>query len=334
MLLSLALTLAAGFPSARGTLIVCNQQDHNVTIASLKTGKVFATVKTGFGPHEAAVSPSGKLVAISNYGTAANAEGPGSSLSIISLPTGTVVKTVSTGEYLRPHGLVWKDEDRVFATSEVKQALILLNISTEKIEKVFETKAKGSHMLAWHGDRLYSANIGDSTVSQFDVMTGEMVADAQVGKGSEGVGVSPNGKWVWTGNRGEDSVTAIDTATMKVLETIPTPGLPYRVCFTPDSKRVLVPCPVGGDLAVFDAETRKLIQRVSMNGGSEKFTNGTEKPGPVGVTVHPDGKYAYCAVQMAYAVAVVDLKTLKVVGQIPVGKSPDGVAVSLIETKS
>lgn len=329
-MVSLAVFAMLAFPSAKGMLIVCNQQDHNVTIANLVDGKVLHTIKTGYGPHEAAVSPSGKLVAISNYGTAANAEGPGNSLTIIELPSAKVVKTVSTGEYTRPHGLVWRTENEVFATSETKQALILVDIKADKVTKVYETKARGSHMLAWHANRLYSADIGDARVTQFDVAKGEKIGEAKVGAGSEGIGISPDGKWVWTGNRGEHSVSVVETATMKTIATIPTEGLPYRVCFTPDGKRVLVPCPMAGELAVFDAASRKLIKRISMNGGAEKFENGTAKPGPVGVTVHPDGKYAYCAVQMAYAVAIIDLEKLEVVGRIPVGKSPDGVAVSTI----
>jgi YVTN family beta-propeller protein len=331
MMLSLLLATVLSVPSAKGSLIICNQQDHNVYIANLSDGKVVHKIKTGFGPHEAAVSPSGKLVAISNYGTAPNAEGPGNSLTIIELPGGKVVKTVSTGEYLRPHGLVWRNENEVFATSEVKQALILVDIKAEKVAKVYETKAKGSHMLAWHENRLYSADIGDSRVTQFDVEKGEKIGEAKVGAGSEGIGISPDGKYVWTGNRGEHSVSIVETATMKTIETIPTEGLPYRVCFTPDGSKVLVPCPMAGELAVFDAKSRKLIKRVSMNGGSVKFENGTGKPGPVGVTVHPNGKYAYCAVQMAYGVAIIDLEKLEVVGKIDAGKSPDGVAVSLID---
>lgn len=330
-MLSLALFACASLPSAKGTLVICNQQDHNVTIARLSDGKVLHTVKTGYGPHEVAISPSGKVAAISNYGTAANAEGPGNSLTLIQIPDGKVLKTISTGEYLRPHGLVWRSETEIFATSEVKQALVLVDVKQEKVTKVFETKARGSHMLAWHGNRLYSANIPDATVTQFDVKTGEKIGEAKVGSGSEGIGISPDGKWVWTGNRGDNSVSAVDTSTMKTVETIPTPGMPYRVCFTPDGSKVLVPCPMAGELAVFDAKSRKLVKRIAMNGGSEKFENGTERPGPVGVTVHPHGRYAYCAVQMAYAVAVIDLEKLEVVGKIPAGKSPDGVAVSLVE---
>ena len=73
-----------------------------------------------------------------------------------------------------------------------------------------------------------------------------------------------------------------------------------------------------------------------MNGGSEKFTrqDGNTNPGPVGVTVHPNGKYAYCAVHWSFAVAVVDLEKMEVVGKIEAGKSPDGVAVSRIDVQS
>lgn len=320
-------------PASEGTLIICNQQDHNVYLADLKTNKVIHKIKTGFGPHEAAVSPSGKIVAIANYGTAANAEGPGNSITLIELPTGKVMKTVSTGEYLRPHGLAWKNEDEVFATSEVKGALILLDTTTEKISRIYETKQRASHMLAYAGKRIYAANIVDATVSVFETETGTKLGDIGVGKGSEGVGVSPDAKFVWTGNRSDNTVSVIDTQAMKTVETIACEGLPYRIVFAPDGSKVLVPCPVAGELAVFDANTRKPLGRISMNGGSEKFTGVATNPGPVGVAVHPNSKIAYCSVQMGYAVAIVDLKELKVIGKIEAGKSPDGLAVSKIKLR-
>lgn len=312
--------------------MICNQMDHNVFLADLKTGKIVRTIKTGFGPHETAVSPSGRLVAVSNYGTAPQAEGPGNSITLISLPAGKVLKTVSLGDYKRPHGLAWLDENHLFATSEVSACLLLVDVQTEKVVRTFPTSGKGSHMLALakDGSRVYSANVGSANVTAFDVATGKVLGQMDVQQGSEGIGISPDARWVWTGNRGAKSVSVIDTKTLKNVENVPTPGLPYRIQFTKDGKRVLVPCPVSGDLAVFDAHTHREIKRIGMNAGSEKFHGQEPNPGPVGVTVHPNGHYAYCAVHMARAVAIIDLDKLAVVGQIPAGTSPDGLAVSKI----
>ena len=53
---------------ADGTLIVINKSDATATFFSLKTGETIATLGTGVGPHEAAVSPDGKTAVASNYG--------------------------------------------------------------------------------------------------------------------------------------------------------------------------------------------------------------------------------------------------------------------------
>jgi YVTN family beta-propeller protein len=48
--------------------------------------------------------------------------------------------------------------------------------------------------------------------------------------------------------------------------------------------------------------------------------------GAAGILIAPDSSRAYVAVSTADKVAVVDLKTLEVRGQIVAGKQPDGLA--------
>ncbi|MGH9795800.1 MAG: YncE family protein, partial [Candidatus Acidiferrales bacterium] len=46
---------------AAGTLIVLNKSDHEAALVNPETFTVTARVPTGKGPHEAAVSPDGRL---------------------------------------------------------------------------------------------------------------------------------------------------------------------------------------------------------------------------------------------------------------------------------
>jgi YVTN family beta-propeller protein len=48
--------------------------------------------------------------------------------------------------------------------------------------------------------------------------------------------------------------------------------------------------------------------------------------GSAGILIVPDGSKAYVAVSAKNKVAVIDLKELKVIGEIPTGKNPDGLA--------
>ena len=52
-----------------GTLLVLNKSDNTVSLINVATKTSVATIPTGAGPHEVAVSPNGKLAVIANYGT-------------------------------------------------------------------------------------------------------------------------------------------------------------------------------------------------------------------------------------------------------------------------
>ena len=126
------------------------------------------------------------------------------------------------------------------------------------IERVFKTEAGVSHMLALSTDRtrLYCSNMRDGSVSAFDFKTGAKIKDVKTGKECEGVGVTPDGRWVWAGNRAEDTISIIDTRTLEVTKRIPSPGFPYRVQFTPDGKFALVPHAQASSLVVADVATQ------------------------------------------------------------------------------
>ncbi len=87
-----------------GTLIVLNKSDASASIISLKTNQTIATIPTGNGPHEAAVTPDGKTAVVTNYG---NREAPGSTLTVIDLSQLKVSKTIDLGDYHRPHGVTF-----------------------------------------------------------------------------------------------------------------------------------------------------------------------------------------------------------------------------------
>jgi YVTN family beta-propeller protein len=133
-----------------------------------------------------------------------------------------------------------------------------------------------------------------------------------VGRGSEGFDVSPDGKEAWVANAGDGTVSVIDLGTKKVVATLAVnvPGA-NRLKFTPDGKLALVT--PGSALVILDASTRKEVKRLPNVHGSG------------GIQMQPDGARAYVACGRDGYVAVIDLKTLEMVGKIEVA-SPDGLA--------
>ncbi|MDH4063324.1 MAG: YncE family protein, partial [Acidobacteriota bacterium] len=234
------LAAQVGQPALTGTVVVVNQQSDSVTLVDLKAMEAYRHVPVVGGPHEAAASPDGRRVVVTNY----NKPGVGQqkTLSLLALPSGDTIRTIDLGEYRAPHDVRWVDGSRVVVTTEASQALLLVNVETGAIERVFRTDAGVSHMLALSSDRarLYCSNMRDGTVSAFDFETGQKIRDIKTGKESEGVGVTPDGRWVWAGNRAENTISIIDTRTLEVVKHLASPGFPYRVQFTPDGTRALV----------------------------------------------------------------------------------------------
>ena len=138
-----------------------------------------------------------------------------------------------------------------------------------------------------------------------------------VGKGSEGFDVSPDGAEIWTANAQDGTVTIIDRASKKVTQTIAANvRSANRLKFTPDGKLVLITSLGGPDLVIYDATTRKEVKRVKIGRGA------------AGIEMQPDGSRAFVACSPDNYIAVVDLKSLEVVGHIDVGPEPDGLAWS------
>lgn len=309
----------------RGTVVVVNQQSDSVTLIDLATLTAYRHVPVVGGPHEAAVSPDGRQVLVTNY----NKQGVGQqkTLSLIALPSGDTVKTIDLGEYRAPHDVRWVDGSRVVVTVEGSQALLLVNVTSGAVERVFKTGLAVSHMLALSTDRtrLYCSNMRDGSVSVFDFATGAKIKDVPTGKEAEGVGVTPDGRWVWAGNRAADTISIIDTRSLEVVKQLPSPGFPYRVQFTPDGRFALVPHANASSLVMADVATQTIAKSIPL--GLTKV----DKPSTAGVFPHPDNRHAFVTVRNDNSMLVLDLVTGRTLARVEVQNSPDGVTWSPVQ---
>lgn len=324
-----ALAAAEDTPAAQplgGTLLVVNQASDTVTLIDLATMEAYRHVEVIGGPHEVAISPDGRRAVVSNYRK--RGAGPQKTLSLLSLPDGAVLKTLDLGEYRAPHDVHWVNDRQVVSTAEDSQALLLVNVESGAIERVYETHKDGSHMLALSPDgrRLFSSNMaGAGSVSVFDFATGEKIRDIETGKECEGIGVSPDGRWVWAGNRAEDTVSIIDAHSLELVKTLESPGFPYRVEFTPNGRYALVPHATSGTLMVGDVAEQRVIKHIALG------MTRVDEPSTAGVFPHPDNVHAFVTVRNDNSVLVLNLETGATLARVEVQSSPDGVAWSPVQ---
>jgi YVTN family beta-propeller protein len=297
--------------SDQGTLLVLNKSESTLAIIDAATLKVIARVPTGEAPHEVTVSADGRLAFVSNYGTA---ERPGNSLSVIDLTARKELRRVDLGMLLRPHGIT-ESNGKVYFTIEGSRAVARYDAVAGRVDWLIGTGQAGTHMVvaARTSGKLYTANIGSNTVSAIEPRASK-VTQIAVGKGPEGIAISPDDREVWVAHRQDGGVSIIDTAADTVKETIKVGQSPIRVKFTPDGKRVLISDPQSGDVIVLDAATRKELKRIQVGGG------------PVGMVITPDGRRAFVARSQANKVSVIDLGEFKIAGDIEPGQQPDGLA--------
>jgi DNA-binding beta-propeller fold protein YncE len=316
-----AVWAAASVPGLTGIVVVVNQRSDSITLVDLATMEAYAHVPVVGGPHEAAVSPDGRAVAVTNYH---RERVPQKALSLVELPSGRPLRTIELSPYRMPHDIRWVDSTRVVCTVEADSALLVVNVRSGEIERVFRTGQRGSHMLALSTDRkrLYSSNMGNGSVTAFDFVTGAKLADITTGNECEGVGVSPDGRWVWAGNRAEDTISILDTHSLKVVKRLDSPGFPYRVQFTRDGRYALVPHARASSLVVADVAGQKLLKSIPLG------RTQVEAPSTAGVFPHPSGKWAFVTVRNDDSMLVLDLVNGTTLARVAVQSSPDGVSWS------
>ncbi len=328
------------------TLLALSKANHTLAIVDASTLKIIDTVPVGEDPHEVIASSDGKTAYVSNYG--------GGSLHIINvidLSTQKRLDDIDTRPLFGPHGLTFVN-NKLWFTVEGSKAIGCYNPSTNKIEWVMGTGQDRTHMIYVTNDtrKIYTTNVASGTVSILqDTMmmpgnfppppknapNGNMPPQHRgnmpppnmqphenweqilvtVAKGSEGFDVSPDSTELWTASAEDGKIYIINLSTKKLKQTIDANvNGANRLKFTPDGKLVLISSLGSGNLAVYNAGTRKLVKQINIGNGA------------AGILMQPDGARAFIACGPDNYVAVVDLKTLTVTNKIDVGGEPDGLA--------
>jgi len=296
-----------------GFVLVANQQSASASLIDLRTDTA-RVIAVGAGPHEAVIAPSGRTSVVTIYGVGG---APGNQLAVVDIAKAEVTKTISLGQYTRPHGAMFLpgDETRVAVTSETTQNVVIVNLAEGRVEHAIPTGAAGSHMVAItaDGSRAFTSNVGAGGVSELDLKSRTLVRTIPVAPQVEGVAVTPDGSAVWAGSNANGTVSVIDTKTGAVVQTLTGFAMPYRLAISADGKTAIVCDPKGDRLHIADVVGRKVIWTLDGIGS------------PRGVNIARDGKTAFVTLAADETMGVVDLETRKLTRKIKVERSPDGV---------
>lgn len=325
-------------------LLALSKQNHTLVIVDPATLTIVGKVAVGEDPHEVIASPDAKTAYVSIYGG-----GSLHTINVIDLVAQKRLDDIDTRPLLGPHGLAFAN-NKLWVTVEGSKAIGSFDPSIHAIDWVMGTGQDRTHMIyvTNNAKKIYTTNVASGTVSilQDTVMPpGHFVPPKNVknipppapdnkpppsfmqphetwvqtiipvSNGSEGFDVSPDSTELWTASAEDGNIFIINLNTKRLTATIDAHvNGANRLKFTRDGKLVFISSLGQGNLAVYDAKSRKLVKQINVGNGA------------AGILMQPDGNRAYIACGPDNYVAVIDVATLTVINKINVGGEPDGLA--------
>lgn len=321
LLLILVLATISGSSAAQGggLLLVANKGEHTLGIIDPAADRQITTVaETGVTGHEVVASPDGKLAFVPIYGNSGvGLPGTdGSTLDVIDLAQRKIIHTIDFGHGVRPHCPIFGPKDGLlYVTTELDQAITIIDPHTFKIIGKIPTGAAESHMLAISpdGSRGYTANVGPGSVSVLDIPARKLITVIPVTQHVQRISVSPDGQWVFTSDTERPRLAVIGSKSNKVERWTELRGEGYGSASTPDGKWLLVAMPGANGVAVIDLANLSVAKTVSVPAAPQE------------VLIAPDGKTAYVSCDRSQKVAAIKPADWSV-KLIDAGKTADGLA--------
>lgn len=316
-MIRLAIAMLFATPAAAATLIVGNKAEDTISLIDLASGKEVRRLPTGRMPHEIAVSPDGRQAAVVAYGS--------TTIDIVDLAAGTQAARIDLAPNGAPHGIVWRADGRIIATTEGSSTLTVVDAATRKVTASIPTGQAGSHMVAVSpdGSRAYVTNLGAKSISVIDLVAGRKLRDLGAGIEPEGLALTPDGRELWVAARGSDEVHVFATGTLVEVARIKVGDMPIRLAISPDGRSAVTSNLLTGDLSIVDVATRKVVRSIKVS--------GDKAAQQVTILFSTDGTRLYVAETARAQVAEVELSSGRVLRRLAAGKGSDGLGVSAVD---
>jgi DNA-binding beta-propeller fold protein YncE len=311
--------LVAG-SAARGALLVANKGDQTLGIIDPESGKQVAAVpEGGITGHEVTASPDGRLAYVPIYGNSGvGLPGTdGKNLVVIDIASRKIVGHVDFGHGVRPHCPMFGPKDGLlYVTSEIDQAVTIIDPQRLKIVGSIPTGRPESHMLALSRDGRYgyTANVGSGTVSVLDLVARKTVDVISVAPVIQRISLSTDDRLAFTSDQTKPQLAVIDTAARRVQSWVSLPNTGYGTAPTPDGNWLVIAMPKAHQVGALNLKTMKLEHRIDVPAAPQE------------VLIRPDGSVAYVSCDASHKVAAIRTSDWTVAGLIDAGPSADGLA--------
>jgi DNA-binding beta-propeller fold protein YncE len=197
--------------------------------------------------HELLVIPETGLAYVPIFGDGIHGRNPnpGHVLHVIDLLKRKVAADIDLSPYSAPHTVRLGADGLIYITCENSAKVAVIDPKTHKMIDAIDSGSNNGHRLCISNDgqRLYTDNEEDATVSVIDVPNRKLLGKIKTPQALAGIAVSNDGKTVVAVSDEQPVVFLIDTATGKVVREVRLEGVPNAAQiarYSPDGKLVVV----------------------------------------------------------------------------------------------
>ena len=209
------------------------RNDAAIDVVDTTTMKVIDRLKAPAWPHNTYVSDNGRHLYL---GTMA-----GSRITIYDTATHKQINEIAPGDWVRPIAL-FRDEKLAyvalsklhgFAVVDLKEGKTIRRVELPALPEgtvtpPYDTLTHGLALTPSERE-LYVTSMAGKAIYAFSVPDLKQLAKIDVGRYPNWITINPDGRLVWVSNQLDDTVSAIDTRTKKVVATIPVGHEPKRL---------------------------------------------------------------------------------------------------------
>ncbi len=168
-------------------------------------------------------------------------------------------------------------------------------------------------------NRLYVSNIGDGTVSAFDLASFQLIGNFPVAEGPIGLGASPDGRRVYIADFRGSRVVAVGTRTHQILASQQAGVAPNQLVVSPDGARIVISDTATDQAIVVSTESLATVAQLPA------------APHPAGLALSPSGRHAYVVGFGGDVVSVLNLDVYlrQAIMQLPSGSdAPISISIA------
>jgi YVTN family beta-propeller protein len=262
--------------------------------------------------HELLVVPETGFAYVPIFGDGIHGRNPNPQhhLCVFDLHKRALVDTIDLRPYIAPHTLKLGPDGFIYITCENSAVVAVIDRNTNSVVHAIDSGSTNGHRLiiAPDGQRLYTENEEDATVSVIDLPKRKLLGKIETPRPLAGIAISPDGRTVVAVDDARPTLFLIDTQTGRVreevvLKDVPKPAQIAR--YAPDNSLIGVTSLNSNTVSLIDPAFR---EQSAIKVGSQ----------PMDMAFH--GNELFVACQGDGTVHIIDIANKRAKGSFPAGK--------------